>query len=141
MLEQPNPVPVRTIAVTIGMVLATLIALYIVRALARIEALLLIAAFLATGMTPAVDLFQRRLHLRKALATLLVYIILFSATVGMLYLFIHPLVDEVRQLSDALPTYVHSAGAGRGPVGKLVKKHKLDTWVERNREKIQEGLS
>src|SRR3954467_13541519 len=141
MLEQPNPVPVRTIAVTIAMVLATLVALFIVRALARIEALLLIAAFFATVLAPAVGRFHRRLHLRKALSTLIVYIILFGSIVGTLYLFNHPLYNEVRQFSDDFPTYVTDARAGKGPIGKLIKRYKLDDWVERNRDKIQEGLS
>src|SRR4051812_15260789 len=105
MLEQPHAVPVRTIAVTIGMVLATLVGLYIVRALARIEALLLIAAFFAVVLTPAVNLVHQRLRLRRALSTLLVYIILFGAVFGMLYLFIRPLVDQVGKFSDEFPTY------------------------------------
>src|SRR5438105_4026922 len=121
MLDQPNPVPVRTIAVTIGMVLATLVGIYIVTALARIEALLVVAAFFAVVLTPPVDWIQRRLHLRRALSTLLVYIVLFGSVVGMLYLFIRPLVDEVQQFSHAFPTYVSEARAGKGTVGRLVK--------------------
>src|SRR2546423_7298127 len=134
-LEQPNPVPVRTIAVTIGMVLVTLVGIYIITTLARIEALLLIAAFFAVVLTPPVDWVQRRLHLRRGLSTLAVYLTLFVAVIGMLYLFIRPLVDEVTQFSDDFPTYVSDARAGKGTVGKLVKRYKLDRWVERNRAK------
>jgi predicted PurR-regulated permease PerM len=140
-LEQPNPVPVRTIAVTIGMVLATLVGLYIITTLARIEALLLIAAFFATVLTPPVDWMQRRLHLRRALSTLLVYIVLFGSVIGMLYLFIRPLVDEVQQFSNDFPAYVSEVRAGKGTIGRLVKRYKLDQWVEKNRDKIQQAVS
>jgi predicted PurR-regulated permease PerM len=140
-LEQPNPVPVRTIAATIGMVLVTLIALYIVRALARIEALLLIAAFFAVVLTPAVSWVHRHLHLRRALSTLVVYLLLFASVIGMLYLFIRPLVNEVSDFSNDFPRYVTEVRSGKGAIGKLVKRYKLDDWVERNRDKIQEGLS
>jgi predicted PurR-regulated permease PerM len=140
-LEQPKPVPVRTIAVTIGMVLATLVALYLVITLARIEALLVVAAFFATVLTPPVDWVQRHLHLRRALSTLAVYLVLFAAVVGMLYLFIRPLVDEITQFSNDFPTYVSDARAGRGTVGKLVKRYKLDQWVEKNKAKIQQGVT
>jgi predicted PurR-regulated permease PerM len=140
-LEQPNPVPVRTIAVTISMVLITLVGLYIVTTLARIEALLLVAAFFAVVLTPPVNWVQRRLHLRRTLSTLVVYLTLFVALVGMLYLFIRPLVDEFTQFSDDFPTYVSDARAGKGSVGKLVKRYKVDQWVERNKAKIQEGVT
>src|SRR4051812_16132018 len=141
MLEQRNPVPVRTIAVTIGMVVATLVALYIVRALARIEALLLIAAFFAVVLTPAVNWVHRHVHLRRALSTLVVYLVLFASVIGMLYLFIRPLVNEVGNFSNDFPRYVTEVRSGKGSIGKLVKRYKLDNWVERNRDKIQEGLS
>lgn len=141
MLEQPNPVPVRTIAVTIGMVLATLLALYLIRALARIEALLFVAAFFAVVLTPPVSWIQRHMRLRRGLSTLVVYFALFVGVIGMLYLFIRPLVDEVSQFSDDFPTYVADARAGRGTVGRLVKRYKLDQWVDRNKDKIQEGVT
>jgi predicted PurR-regulated permease PerM len=140
-LEQPNPVPVRTIAVTIGMVLATLVGLYLITTLARIEALLLIAAFFATVLMPPVNWVQSRLHLRRALSTLVVYLLLFGAVVGMLYLFIRPLVNEVTQFSDDFPTYVSDARAGRGTIGRLVKRYKVDQWVDKNKTKIQQGLT
>ncbi len=141
MLEQPKPVPVRTIAVTIGMVLATLVGLYLVITLARIEALLLIAAFFAVVLTPPVNWVARHLRLRRALSTLGVYLVLFVALVGLLYVFIRPLVDEVGQFSDDFPTYVADARAGRGTVGRLVKRYKLDQWVDKNKAKIQEGVT
>src|SRR5947209_4879285 len=119
MLDQREPVQVRTIAVTIGFVLGTLVGIYLFITLARIEGLLLVAAFFAVVLTPPVDWVQRRVHLRRALSTLAVFLVLFAAVLGMLYLFIRPLINEVDQFSSDLPTYVADARAGRGPVGHL----------------------
>lgn len=140
-LDQPQPVPIRTIVVTIVCVLVTLVGIYLFLTLARIEALLLVAAFFAVVLTPPVDWLQRRLHLRRSLSTLIVYVVLVGAVIGMLYLFIRPLVDEVQQFSDDFPTYVKDAREGRGTIGRLVKRYKLDSYVQRNRDKLQQGIS
>src|SRR5206468_12543801 len=115
--------------------------LYIVTTLARIEALLLIGAFFAVVLTPPVNWAQRRLHLRRGLSTLVVYLLVFVAFVGMLYLFIRPVLHEMSQFSDDFPTYVSDARAGRGTVGRMVKRYKLDQWVDRNKAKIQQGVT
>jgi predicted PurR-regulated permease PerM len=141
MLDQPQPVPVRTIVVTIALVLATLVGIYLFITLARIEGLLLVAAFFAVVLSPPVDWLQRRLHLRRALATLLVFLTLFGLVIGMLYLFIRPLINEVQQFSNDFPTYVRDARAGKGPVGRLVKRYKLDDYVKRNQANIQKAVS
>src|SRR5947209_12601424 len=96
---------------------------------------------LRSKRTPPVDWIQRRLHLRRALSTLLVYVVLLGSVIGMLYLFIRPLVDEVQQFSNDFPTYVSEARAGKGTIGRLVKRYKLDQWVEKNKAKIQEGIT
>src|SRR5205807_7658362 len=68
-------------------------------------------------------------------------LLVFAAVVGMLYLVVRPLVDEGAQFSDDFPTYLSDARAGRGTVGRLVKRYKLDQWVEKNKAKIQEGIT
>jgi predicted PurR-regulated permease PerM len=141
MLDQPQPVPVRTIVVTIALVLATVVGIYLFLTLARIEGLLLVAAFFAVVLSPPVDWLHHRLHLRRAFATLVVFLTLVGLVVGMLYLFIRPLIDEVQQFSSDLPTYVRDARAGKGPVGGLVKRYKLDDYVKRNQAKIQQAVS
>jgi predicted PurR-regulated permease PerM len=140
-LDQPHPVPVRTIAVTIGMVLATAVGIYLFLTLARIEALLVVAAFFAVVLTPAVDWIQHRLHVRRTLSTLIVFLVGVGLLFGMLYLFIRPLVDQVQQFSNEFPTYVKDARAGKGTIGRLVKRYKLDDWVNKNKAKIQNGIT
>ena len=56
MLEQSRPVPVRTILAVIGLVLATAVALWLFVRLARIESILVVAAFFAVVLNPVVEL-------------------------------------------------------------------------------------
>lgn len=141
MPETRRPIPVRTIVATIGLVLATGVALYIVVLLARIETLLLVAAFFAVVLNPMVELVQRRAHLPRSLAAALVFLLWVALLGAMLYAFIRPIVDEGQKFSDRFPTYVSDAKAGRGPVGHLVKRYKIDDWVTRNKAKIRSYLT
>ena len=141
MLDQERPVPIRTILVTIGLVLATLVAVYLVVLLAHIEALLIVGAFFAVVLTPVVDFFRRHLHLRRGLATALVFLLGLGLISLMMYAFIRPLVDQTRHFADRFPTYLKDAREGRGPAGDLVKKYKLDERYDENKEKIEESLS
>jgi len=131
------PVPVRTIAASIGLVLATIVGLYTVVVLARIEALLVVAAFFAVVLTPPVDFVSRILHLGRALATLLVVLVGVVLVAAMLYAFIRPLVSQTTHFVDKLPTYVSEAKAGRGPVGHLVTKYHLDREIKKNQDKLR----
>ena len=56
---------------------------------------------------------------------------------AMLYSFIRPLVDQANQFADHFPTYVADARAGRGTVGHLVKKYRVDDYLKRNEAKLR----
>ncbi len=139
--EHDHPVPVRTILVTIGLVLATVVAIYLIKLLAHIEALLLISAFFAIVITPAVDVVRRRLHLRRGVATTLVFLLGIGLITAMLYAFISPLVDQTQEAIDEFPTYLSEAREGRGPLGDLVRRFELDRRYEENKDKIEDSLS
>ncbi len=141
MPEQDHPVPVRTILVTIGLVLATIVVIYLVRLLAHIESLLLISAFFAVVVTPAVDFLRRRLHLKRGLATTVVFLVGVGVITALLYAFITPLVDQTEEAIDEFPTYLSEARDGRGPLGDLVKRFELDRRYEENKDKIEDSLS
>ncbi|HEX2024117.1 MAG TPA: AI-2E family transporter [Acidimicrobiales bacterium] len=141
MAAETRPVPVRTILATIGLVLATVISIYLLTLLARIVALLVVAGFFAVVLNQPVSFLHRRLHLRRGLATTLVYLLGLALVAGLLYLIIRPLVDEVQDFSDNFPEYVREAKAGEGPVGGLVKRYKLDEKLEENEDRIRESLS
>jgi len=138
MLEQSRPVPVRTILAVIGLVLATAVALWLFVRLARIESILVVAAFFAVVLNPVVELVQRFLHLRRGFAVAIVFIVVFGLLGAMLYAFISPLVHQGQKFADDYPRLVREAKAGKGPVGGLVKRYKLDDKLDENRKKINE---
>ena len=136
MPDERQPVPIRTILVTIGLVVATFLGLYLVVKLAHIEALLIVAAFFAVVFTPPVNFVRRTLHLSRGLATTLVFLVALGIFSAMLYAFIRPLVDQGRQFSNNFPTYLTDAREGRGPLGDLVSRYDLDKRFQDNKQKI-----
>ena len=106
----------------------------------KIVTWLLIATFFAVILDPAVSFFQRRLHLRRSLSVLLVFLLGVVAVAAMLYAFIRPLVDQANQFTESFPGYVADARAGRGPVGHLVKRYNLDTYLKKNDARLRRAL-
>jgi predicted PurR-regulated permease PerM len=142
-LVQPplRQVPVRTIAVAIGMVLVTGALLLLAWEIRRVLSWIVVAALLAIVLGPVVDLTERRLHLRRSLATLLVFVVVAAAFAGLLTVFVRPLITEGGQLADKAPAYIEQARAGRGPVGELIKRYNLDQYVARNQARLREAGS
>jgi len=138
---EPRPVPVKTIMATIGLVLATVIGLYLVVILARVEAWLVVAAFLAVVLNQPVEFLRRSVHLPRGISVAVVYLVGILLVSGMLYVFIRPLVDQVQHFSERFPTYVADARAGKGAVGRLVKKYDIDKKLDENKSKIQDWAS
>lgn len=141
MVEERPPVPVRTILATIGLVAATYVVLRAIVLLAHIETLLVVAAFFAVVLTPAVDFVRRKLHIRRGLATAIVFIGGLALVTAMLYALIRPLIEEGREFADDLPTYVSDAREGRGQVGRLVERYDLDERLRDAQADIEERLA
>lgn len=140
-MADERPVPVKTILVTIGLVVATVIVLWLIVALVHIWTLMVVALFFAVLFTPPVDFVRRHLHLSKGLATAIVLLLSLGLLAGMMYAFITPLVDQSQHFIDRFPVYLEDAKAGRGPVGHLVRKYELDKKFEENRDKINKAVS
>jgi predicted PurR-regulated permease PerM len=134
-------VPVRTIAAAIGMVLATAAILLLAWEVRRVLTWIVVAAFLAVILGPLVDLVERRLRLRRTLATLLVFLLVLVAFVGVLTALVQPLAKEGPQFVDRLPGYVQDARNGRGPIGTLIKRYNLDEYLERNQARLRESAN
>jgi predicted PurR-regulated permease PerM len=137
----PRPVPWRTIFASVGTVIVALLGLLLLRELSRIIAWLVVAGFLAVVLAPAVDWCEHRLHLRRGLATSLVFFGGLILLVGMLTAFIVPVAHQVTKFSDQLPHYVEDARKGKGAVGDLVKRYDLDKKVKENQDKIREAVT
>jgi predicted PurR-regulated permease PerM len=137
---RPDPrsrVPVRTIAAAIGMVLVTGAILLLGWEVRRVLTWIVVAALLSVVLGPLVDLAERRLHLRRALATLLVFLLFLVALAGIVTVLVRPLATEGPQFVDRLPGYLQDARAGRGPVGGLVQRYNLDQYLERNQSRLR----
>ena len=134
------PVPWRVIFASIAAVGAVVFGIVAVWEIRKIVTWLLIATFFAVILDPAVSFFQRRLHLRRSLSVLLVFLLGIVAVAAMLYAFIRPLVDQANQFTESFPGYVADARAGRGPVGHLVKRYNLDTYLKKNDARLRRAL-
>jgi predicted PurR-regulated permease PerM len=138
---QRERVPVRTIAVTIAMVLATAAILLLGWEVRRVLTWIVVAALLSIILGPVTDLVERRLRLRRSLATLLVFLLGFVLLVGVVTVFVRPIAKEGPQFIDRAPAYVAQAEAGKGPVGTLIKRYQLAEYVSRNQARLREAGS
>src|SRR4051794_25782492 len=138
-----RPVPVRTILAVIGLVLATALLLYLVIETRRVLTWLVVGAFFAVALSPLVGWVQRRLlgGRRRALATFLVFLVVFLVIAGLITAFAVPLVSEGTKLAGQLPGQIADARAGRGPIGDLLQRFHVLQWVQDNQDKISKFAS
>lgn len=129
-------VPVATIVTTIMIVLVTAAIFVVLSRTTKIITWILISAFFAVVLTPAVN-FLVKLKFRRALATSIVFLLGIAIIGGLGYLFIQPLAEQGTSFANKLPSYVADAEKGEGTAGKLVKRYKLDDWLEKNKDELQ----
>jgi predicted PurR-regulated permease PerM len=122
----------RTILVVLGILLATLGILAFVYLAWHVITWVLIAIFLALALNPAVEFFEHR-GLRRGYSTGLVVILALAAIVGLGFLLLPPLIDQIRSFVDYVPQVVDDLTRGRGPFGFLQTKYQI---VDRVREAI-----
>jgi predicted PurR-regulated permease PerM len=138
-------VPIRTILTTIGLVLATAAALYVVLQIRQILTWIIIAGFFAVALAPLVGWFQRRVFgERRALATLVVFFLVVIAFAGLAALFIVPLATEGKSLATQLPDLIDQTRHGRGPVGDFLQRTNALKYVQDHQAQIKSfatGLS
>jgi predicted PurR-regulated permease PerM len=135
------PVPWGTIFGTIGAVVGTLFALGLLWSLRRVLTLVTVAAFIAIVLNPLVTTLSARLHVRRGIATGLVYLAGTALFSGLAFLFVRPLYRGGAHLLTDLPGVVQRAEEGRGPVGQLVTRFHLQHFVQVNAPKLQQSLS
>jgi hypothetical protein len=131
-------VPVRTILTTIGLVLATVVAVLFVMQVERVLVWMVVALFFTVALYPVVAWLQRRVVHRRSLATLLVFLVALLIIGGLLTAFAVPLAQEGTQLAGQLPALINDARAGRGPVGDLLERTNALQWVQNNEDRIRE---
>ena len=129
-------VPIRTI-LTIDVVVIVTWTAY--RTLGRLRELILwvlIAAFVALVLNPAVGFLQRH-HFRRAPAIGVVFIAAVLVFAGLLGLFGYPLVNSLTHLGERLPTMVKQVEKGHGSLSHTLQRLHLLTWVQKNAPKLQ----
>jgi predicted PurR-regulated permease PerM len=130
---------VRTILATIGLVLATVVAVLFVMRVERVLVWMVIALFFTVALYPVVGWVQRRMTwCRRSLATLVVFLVVFLALGGILAAFAVPLASQGTDLAGQLPGIVADARAGRGPVGDLLERTNALQFVQNNETRIRE---
>jgi len=135
-------VPVRTIAASIGLVLATVIALFLLVEVRRTLIWLVVAAFFAVALYPVVNWLESRVSwCRRSLATLAVYLLVFLVLGGLVAAFAVPLAHQSTTFADQLPALINDAKAGRGPVGSLLQRTNALQYVQQNQARIREMAS
>ena len=94
---------------------------------------ILIALFLAMALNPAVDFFERR-GLRRGLAAGLVFLLAVFVATLLGLIVVPPLVDQIGDFIEAIPSLVADITAGRGPLGFLERDYGV---VERARAAVE----
>jgi predicted PurR-regulated permease PerM len=136
--QDRRPVPVRTILAVIGLLLATALLIYLVIETRQILTWIVVGAFFAIALSPLVGFVQRRLlgGKRRALATFLVFLVVFLVLAALITAFVVPLANEGTKLAAGLPGQIADARAGRGPVGDLLQRFHVLQWVQDNSSRI-----
>lgn len=134
----PTRVPVRAILATIGLVLATIALLELIAQTRRVLIWILVAAFFAVALHPLVGWVERRFTgCRRALATLLVFLVTFLLLAGLVALFVVPLAQQGTKFAGQLPDLVDQARSGRGPIGSLLERAHALQYVQQNQARIR----
>ena len=129
-------VPLLTILVTVGVVVAVYLAGKLLYRIKDIVLLILVAGFISLLLNPIVILVQRKLVARRGAAVAIVTLWATLVFIGLAVAFGYPLVNGITHLSDQLPTYVANAQHGRGWIGHLVTRYHIQAWVQRNTPKL-----
>lgn len=131
-----SDVPWRTIVVTVGIVVATYASIVLLLAVVRIVAWIAIAGFMAVVLAPLVSRLDRRFGGRRTLATGVVVFGTLIAWAGVIALFVMPVRTQLVSILTDLPGTVHDAASGRGPLGHIVHRLGVESYVKDNEAKL-----
>jgi len=124
----------RTILTVLGLGLLVAAVLGLLFAAWHIITWILIAAFLAIALNPAVEFLVRR-GLRRGWAAVVVFVLALAAIVGLGFVLIPPLVRQITEFVDAVPGLLEDLTKGQGRLGFLERDYHI---VERVRQSIEE---
>jgi predicted PurR-regulated permease PerM len=125
----------RTVLLVVGILIATYVVLQVVWVARHVFSWVFIAVFLALALNPAVNRLERRLG-RRGPATGIVFLAALAIIVGIGFLFIPTLVNEVDDFARKVPDYLDDLTKGRGRLGFLQERYHR---VDRAREALEKG--
>lgn len=137
-------VPLRTILITVAIVVAVYLTGKILVRLRDILMLFVVGGFLALILNPQVVALQRWKVRRRGGAVALVTLWSTLIFIGIAITFGYPLVHGMTHLAHTLPSYVKRVQSGRGWIGHLLRRYHADKWIKRNSSKLvslAKGLS
>src|SRR3954469_1706126 len=120
----------RTVLQVVGVLLGVACGLWVLWTARQVITWILVAAFLALALNPAVDLLHQR-GVRRGVSAGLIYLFAILVVAGIGWLLAPPLVDQVSGFGRAAPGYVHQLTAGKGPLGFLERDYHI---VEKARQ-------
>jgi predicted PurR-regulated permease PerM len=127
---------VRSIVRFIGIVLVTLASLWLLIRIGKVITWIVVSAFFAIVLTPPVNLLNHRLKIKRGIATALVFVGALAILVGLIFSFVRPIASQTGPFIKGLPEQIAEAQRGEGPVGKLVKRYKVEDRVRSNLDKL-----
>ena len=129
-------VPLRTILVFVGVVVAVYLLGQLLYRLRDIVLLVVVGSFVALFMNPQVVALQHWKIRRRGVAVAIVGLWSLLIFIGLAFAFGYPLVNALTHFANSLPAYVDKAQHGRGWIGHLVRKYHIQAWVNKNSPKI-----
>jgi predicted PurR-regulated permease PerM len=137
-------IPLPAILTTVLVVVVVYLLGKVVYRLKDVILLIIVAAFIAVILNPAVIALQRWKIKRRGWAVAVVTLWGLIVFVGLAFAFGYPLANGISHLAQKLPTYVADAEHGRGWLGELVRRYHVQAWVNKNAPKLVsfgEGLA
>jgi predicted PurR-regulated permease PerM len=127
----------RAVLVIVGVVLATAAIIELLLLARGVVVWILIAAFLATALNPAVEwVLARGIVARRGLAVGIVFITTLLLIVAIGATIVPSIVNEINDFAKAVPGYVEDITKGRGRLGFLERDYQI---VEKIREAINKS--
>ncbi len=129
-------IPLGTILTSVAAVAAASLAGIVIYRLRDLILLFFVAGFVTLILNPMVVILQSWRIRRRGLAVAVVTLWGLLVFVGLAVAFGYPLVNGLTHLARSLPSYVHDAEHGRGPIGHIVRKYHIQRWVTANEPKL-----
>ncbi len=119
-----------------SVVVATGIGLALLWRLRVIVLLIFVSLFLGALLHPVVSFVERR-GIRRGLATTIVFFVSAALAGSLVYLLVHPVYTSATSFAKELPTLVRQAQNGKGPLGHLVNRLHLESYVKKNVPRLE----